>query len=187
MRRASVIWFTGLSGSGKTTIAGEVSRRLSEFGKKIKIYDGDTVRKKTNKHLTFTPEHILENNRSIARMCLKDLKEYDCIFVPIISPFFKCRRIAKDILKDSFYLVYVKASIKKVMQRDPKGLYKHASAGRIKNFIGLDKKVPYQAPKKADLVLDTEKEDVESCADRLFRFVNSLCNADKSRERNNEK
>ena len=171
-KSALVFWFTGLSGSGKTTIAQKARKELSRQHKKVRVYDGDAVRRRITGHLTFSPEHIEENNRIIARLCSKDTGRYDYIFVPIISPFSRSRRLAKKIIGGVFYLVYVKTSIREAMRRDPKGLYQKALDGKIKNFIGIDRNVPYQAPKRADLVLDTEREGIATSVNRLIRFIN---------------
>ncbi len=173
MKKASVFWFTGLSGSGKTTIVEQAQRLLAGFNKKIKVYDGDIVRKQINKDLTFSPEHIKENNKIIAELCLKDINsgQYDYIFVAVISPFQEAREKAKEIIGSSFNLIYCKSSLKEVISRDTKGLYKKALAGEINNFIGIDEETPFQPPKDAGLVLDTEKDDVKTCVDNLMKFI----------------
>jgi adenylylsulfate kinase len=174
MKRTLVFWFTGLSGSGKTTIAEKVARKLSKRNKKVKIYDGDTVRKLINKNLTFKPKDILKNNRIVAELCLKSTGKYDYILVPMISPFHKARELARKILKSSFFLVYVEASLQEVISRDPKGLYQKALVGEIKNFIGLDKNVPYEIPKRAHLVLNTETNNISASVSRFVKFVNLI-------------
>lgn len=176
MRKAMVLWFTGLSGSGKTTIANRASERLRRLNKKVKIYDGDVVREGINRHLTFSPEHIDENNRLIAAFCLENSPLYDYIFVPVISPFSASRESARKMIGDSFSLVYIKASLEEVIKRDPKGLYKKALAGEIKNFVGLAADVPYQTPDDADLTLDTEKNDIGTLVDELMGFIVSKTN-----------
>lgn len=175
MSRVLTFWLTGLSGSGKTTIIKETQRLLVKANKKIKVYDGDAVREQITKHLTFSPEHIKENNKIIAELCLKDINsnKYDYIFVAVISPFQESRDHAKEIIGSSFSLIYCKSSFEEVIRRDTKGLYKKALAGQINNFIGIDKKVPYQPPQGADLVLDTEAEDIKSCVTKLMNFINS--------------
>ncbi len=171
MSGALTFWFTGLSGSGKSTIVNKAAALLEKRNKRIEVLDGDVVRSQIHRYLGFTPEDIKENNRLIAEMCVKKRNLYDYIFVPIISPFAESRSEARRIIKDYFYLVYCKASLETVIGRDAKGLYKKALAGELDNFIGVDKKVPYQPPKDADLVLDTEKEDIETSVDRLVKFV----------------
>ncbi|MDD5356344.1 MAG: adenylyl-sulfate kinase [Candidatus Omnitrophica bacterium] len=175
MKKTLIFWFTGLSGSGKSTIVRRAAALLSRRGKKIKVYDGDTVRKKVNRHLSFSPRDIHENNKIIARLCLSDIKnnKYDYVFVAVISPFLRSRKQVKKIVGSSLYLIYCKSSINKVISRDPKGLYKKALSGRIKNFIGIDEKVPYQAPVRANLVLDTGNKSVSVCVKRFISFINS--------------
>ncbi|MCX5829731.1 MAG: adenylyl-sulfate kinase [Deltaproteobacteria bacterium] len=171
MKNALIFWFTGLSGSGKTTIVDGTIQRLSNRDIKIKIFDGDVVRKEINSHLTFRPKDISENNRIIADLCLKESHLYDYIFVPVIAPFRESRDEARRLLGDHFYLVYCKISLEEVIRRDPKGLYRKALSGEIDNFIGIHKEVPFQPPKDADLVLDTEGAGIESCVGRLIEFI----------------
>lgn len=173
-RHSPVFWFTGLSGSGKTKIVDTVCRDLLKAGKKVMVYDGDAVRSGINRNLTFSPADIKENNRVIAELCKRERERYDYIFVPVISPFSKIRRFAKEIIGDPFYLIYVKASLDEVIRRDAKGLYKKALTGEIKNFIGVSGDTPYQAPRNADLVLDTEAEDAGASANRLMDFIDSI-------------
>jgi|SRR3989339_2263690 len=173
MSKTLVFWFTGLSGSGKTTLVKEAESLLAGPKKKIKVYDGDLVRQQINKNLKFTPRDIKENNKIIAKLCLKDINSnrYDYIFVPVISPFEESRGQAKKILGSTFSLVYCRSSLEGVIKRDPKGLYKKALSGQLSNFIGIAKEVPYQPPANADLVLDTEKQDLKTCVTHLINFI----------------
>jgi len=173
MSYTSTFWFTGLSGSGKTTIASRAAQSLSEKDKKIEILDGDVIRKEIHGHLGFTPEDIKENNRLIAELCVKRKGLYDYIFVPIISPFAESRSLAREIIKDNFYIIYCKATLETVMERDVKGLYKRALSGGLDNLIGVDKRVPYEPPQDADLILDTAREDIEISVGRLIGFISS--------------
>jgi len=181
VKRAIVLWFTGLSGSGKTTIVARVAQALLQQNQRVKIFDGDVVRREIHAHLGFTPEDIRENNRLIAELCLKHQFSCDYIFVPIISPFEKARQMARQLLGEKFNLIYCKASLAQVMNRDPKGLYKKALAGKIEYFIGLDERVPYQPPNNAELVLDTATEEVEISANKLLAFINKISKARKQR------
>lgn len=178
MKEAMVFWFTGLSGSGKTTIAQQAAQSLSQEGRDVKVFDGDVIRKELHSHLGFTPGDIRENNKKIAELCLENESKYDYIFVPIISPFKDNRQYARQALKGSIYVVYCKVSLKEVIKRDPKGLYKKALDGKIENFIGMDNKVPYEAPEDADLILDTEHENIDSCVNKMILFVKSKEKAD---------
>lgn len=172
MKKALIFWFTGLSGAGKSTIVEGTIRRLSSRDIKIRVFDGDVVRKGINRHMTFSPEDIRENNRIIADLCLRERHIYDYIFVPVIAPFRESRKLARKLLGDHFYLVYCKASLEEVMRRDPKGLYRKAMSGEINNFIGLHNEVPYQPPEDAELVLDTGNDDAETCVVKLVDFIN---------------
>lgn len=168
---ASIFWFSGLSGSGKTTIVNLVVERLSDQKKKIRVLDGDVVRKERNHHLGFTPADIRENNRIISDICSKERPLYDHIFVPIISPFEDSRAYARKNLSPNFYLVYVKAPLETVIKRDVKGLYWKALQGKIDNFIGIHPDVPFETPKDPDLVIATDMESVTDSVNKLLNFV----------------
>ncbi len=170
MSKALIFWFTGLSGSGKTTIVNRMVEGLRQQNKKVKVFDGDVVRREKNNHLTFSPSDIKENNRLIVEMCLENRELYDYIFVPIIAPFQESRDYARRMLGPSFFLVYCSADLKTVSKRDPKGLYAKVKAGKIDNFIGIHKEVPYQVPDDADLVLETGKEDVLTSINKMTAF-----------------
>ena len=166
-----VLWFTGLSGSGKSTIANLFKEKLEAIGKKVKIFDGDDVRNTLHKHLGFTPEDIKENNRLIAGLCKAEMENYDFILVPIISPFKESRlNVRKELGKD-FIEVYIKCSLEECVRRDVKGLYKKAFSGEIKNFIGVDSSVPYEIPENPHLILNTEKEALERAVNKLLNLV----------------
>lgn len=168
---ALVLWFTGLSGSGKTTIAHELHKALEKANRKVLILDGDSIRSSVHRHLRFSPKDIRKNNALVAKLCVKYQGEYDVIIVPIISPFIKSRQNARRIVGHRFVEVYIKASLNKVIERDVKGLYKRAISGRIPNFIGIDPNVPYEEPLDPDILLDTEKEDIRTSTKRLLEFV----------------
>jgi adenylyl-sulfate kinase len=168
-----VLWFTGLSGSGKTTIAELVQKDLELSGKRVKVFDGDVVRTTLHKHLGFSPGDIKENNRLISELCLKHLKDYDYILVPIISPFRESRQKARELLKKDFIEVYTNCHLEKCIERDVKGHYKKALAGEIKNFIGIDKENPYEPPEKPEITLYTFKETPKESAEKILKFLGS--------------
>jgi len=168
---ATVVWFTGLSGSGKTTIADAAEAALRQRNKRVLVLDGDDIRNMTHRHLNFSPAEIRENNRLIADMCRNALPDYDVILVPIISPFKDSRLSVRTSLEDVFVEVYVQASLNVVIERDPKGLYRKALQGELSGFIGLDSSVPYEPPDSPEVVLDTETCDIESCVDSLVQFI----------------
>lgn len=150
-----VLWFTGLSGSGKTTIAQHLSKELQDLKKTVAIFDGDIVRSQFHKHLGFTPEDIKENNRLIAQLCLKNISSFDYIIVPIISPFSSSRELARKAIGSSFIEVYIQTSLEECIRRDVKGLYAKALRGKIPNFIGIDPNIPYQPPLSPEITINT--------------------------------
>jgi len=166
-----VAWFTGLSGSGKTTIAQRAEEILREGGRKVLMLDGDVVRTKLHRHLGFSPEDIRENNRLIVGLCEAAIAEYDLVLVPIISPFRESRAAARSALGRAFVEVYVQATLVEVIRRDPKGLYREAKQGRRSNLIGVSDELPYEPPITPELVLDTGKHDVETCARQLTEYL----------------
>jgi len=168
---ATIAWFTGLSGSGKSAIADKVAETLRDQGHEVRVIDGDDVRGTAHRHLGFSPEDIRENNRLVALLCQESLSQFDVILVPIISPFRDSRNAARSLLGKSFTEVYIKASLKEVMQRDPKGHYKAVREGTLTGFIGIDDQVPYEPPESADLVLDTESHGLEECANELVDLL----------------
>ena len=144
--KAKVLWFTGLSGSGKSTIANCISKKLIEFNYSVITLDGDEIRNSVHVHLGFSPVDILENNKKIAIICKDLLQNHDFILVPIISPFRKTRLNAKKIIGKSFVEVYIKSSLKTVINRDVKGLYKKALNGKIENLLVLTPWFPTNHP-----------------------------------------
>jgi len=166
-----VAWFTGLSGSGKTTIAVRASEILTERGLQVLSVDGDDIRATVHRHLGFSPADIRENNRLIADLCHESLPKYDVILVPIISPFKESRDAARVLLGDAFFEIYVRTSLEEAIRRDPKGLYRRALEGSLHGFIGIAIEVPYQPPDAAEITLDTENEDAEVCAQQLVSYL----------------
>ncbi|MBF0510808.1 MAG: adenylyl-sulfate kinase [Candidatus Omnitrophica bacterium] len=182
--KTKILWFTGLSGSGKTTIANGFFKKLEAQGQKIKIIDGDAVRGTLHKDLGFSPADIKENNRRIALMCQENVGQWDYILVPVISPFRESRDFARKLLGGAFVEVYIKTSLEECIRRDPKGLYKKALAGDIENFIGISKNTPYEGPKNPEVVVDTACEDIDAGVERIIRYMSSkegwvLCQKNK--------
>jgi len=170
---ATVAWFTGLSGSGKSAIADKVAETLRDQGHEVRVIDGDDIRGTAHRHLGFSPEDIRENNRLVALLCQDSLVDFDIILVPLISPFRDSREAARDVLGSAFVEVYVKASVQEVMRRDPKGYYKAIQEGKLTGFIGVDEHVPYEPPESAELVLDTETDSLQECASQLVGLLTS--------------
>lgn len=164
-----VVWMTGLSGSGKTTTAQEVERRLVEKGIPAYILDGDKLRHGLNHDLGFSDEDRKENIRRTTEVA-KLFKDAGMVtFVTLISPFEEAREMARASIGSDFMEVYVKADLETCQKRDPKKLYEKARKGEIQSFTGIDS--PYEVPKNPDLVLDTELWSEEECAEALFSAV----------------
>lgn len=161
------IWLTGLSGSGKTTIAQELKKRLHN-SRHIEVMDGDEIRKGLSRDLGFTKEDRNEHNRRVI-FCSKLLARNGVIVVvALISPYRETRAYAKEQIQNTFE-VFVKAPIDVCIERDPKGLYKKALAGEIKQFTGIDD--PYEEPLDADIVVETDKETVEVSVDKILSVI----------------
>jgi len=166
-----VVWMTGLSGAGKTTIAQETERRLLEAGVRAYIIDGDKLRRGLNSDLGFSDADRTENIRRAAQVANMFRDAGLVAIVTLISPFAESRENARRIIGRDFMEVYVKADIKTCIERDPKQLYKKALDGTIKAFTGIDS--AYEAPKNPDLVIDTERWHEEECAESLFSAIMS--------------
>jgi adenylylsulfate kinase len=165
-----LLWFTGLSGSGKSTIANAVEQELHRKGIKTYTLDGDNVRKGVNKDLTFSPEDRTENIRRIAEIANLMI---DCglvVLAAFVSPYKKDRENIKNIVKDvNFVEIYINASLKECERRDVKGLYKKARTGEIKNMTGIS--APYEAPEEPDIEINTEKETIENAVKRIVEYI----------------
>ena len=142
----------------------------------MRILDGDDIRNKIHVHLDFSIEGIKKNNCLIASLCRDKLYDYDCILISVIAPFRELRKENRRTIGDSYFEVYVKASLDTVIKRDTKGLYKKALNGQIENFIGIDQKVPYQEPLDSDLILDTEQYTSQELVNHLLNFYDAVCN-----------
>ena len=166
-QKSPVIWLTGLSGSGKSTIANELAIKLQEKGKLSYILDGDNVRMGLNKDLGFSDDDRKENIRRIAEVA-KLLSDAGIIVITaFISPFREERENAKDIIgRDNFLEVYVKADLSVCEERDPKGLYKKARAGEIPMFTGIDS--PYEEPTNPDIITRTDKQDIKESVEFIY-------------------
>ena len=165
-----IVWFTGLSGSGKSSIANLLEKRLTAEGRHAYILDGDNVRHGLNKDLGFTEAARVENIRRVAEVAKLMADAGLIVLVSFISPFQNERRLAREIAGDiSFAEVYVDTPLEVCEARDPKGLYKKARAGEIKNFTGIDS--PFEAPTNPELVLHGADEDVLALADKLHDWL----------------
>ena len=147
-----VIWFTGLSGSGKSTIANELDVELNKRGLRTYILDGDNVRMGLNKDLGFSPESRKENIRRISEVAKLFADSGTIVMTAFISPYREDRDSARDVIGSDYIEVFVNTPIEECIKRDPKGLYKKAIAGEIKGFTGID--APYEDPLSPEVTLD---------------------------------
>lgn len=165
-----VLWFTGLSGCGKSTIANTVDHMLNSQGVHTYVLDGDNVRHGLNKNLGFSPEDRTENIRRIGEVAKLFADAGVVTLTAFISPYRADRDQVREIMPEgSFIEVYVNASLETCEKRDPKGLYKKARAGEIKGFTGID--APYEEPEKAELVLDSDNKGIDELAKEVVEYL----------------
>ena len=168
-----LLWFTGLSGSGKSTIANFVEKELHRMGIKTYVLDGDNIRKGINSDLTFSPRDRTENIRRIAETANLMVDAGLVVLAAFVSPYKKDRDKIRDIVKDvNFVEIFINASVEECERRDVKGLYKKARAGKIKNMTGIS--APYEAPVNPDIEIDTEKETVETTVSRIIEYLTPI-------------
>ena len=163
------LWFTGLSGAGKTTISGHLETQLRERGSKLEILDGDVVRENLSKGLGFSKEDRDTNIRRIAFVADLLSRNGVPVITAAISPYAEIRDEAREMMGERFIEVYVKASVDTCAERDVKGLYAKAFSGEIKEFTGVSD--PYEAPESAEVVCDTESETPEESAAKLLGYL----------------
>jgi adenylylsulfate kinase len=169
-QRARAIWLTGFSGSGKSTIALGLERMLASNGYFTRVLDGDIIRTGINKNLGYSPDDRYENIRRIAEVNKLFIQTGIITINAFISPTHEIRALAKGIIGEPYFTeIYVDARLEECIRRDPKGLYKKAIEGKIKDFTGLD--APYEVPLHPDLVIHTEQLTEEQAVDFLFRFL----------------
>lgn len=160
-QRAKVIWFTGLSGSGKTTLASLLEKRLFELNYFCQILDGDNVRSGINRNLMFTDKDRIENIRRIAEVSKLFMNCGIILLCSFISPTNEIRQMAKDIVgEDDFLEVFIDTPLAVCESRDPKGLYKKARRGEIKNFTGIS--APFESPQDPFLKVDNTDPDMNN-------------------------
>ncbi|MEI8378706.1 MAG: adenylyl-sulfate kinase [Planctomycetota bacterium] len=168
--KGAVLWFTGLSACGKSTIANAVDYKLYLAGKHSFVLDGDNIRMGLNKNLGFSPEDRTENIRRIGEVAKLFAYSGTFALTAFISPYRDDRNKVREVLgAGEFIEIYVNASLETCEQRDPKGLYKKARAGNLPNFTGIS--APYEAPENAELVLDSDNKGIEALADEVIAYL----------------
>jgi adenylyl-sulfate kinase len=165
-----LLWFTGLSGAGKSTIANALDRALFERGYHTYLLDGDNSRHGLSRDLGFSPEHRVENIRRIGEVSKLFTDAGLIVLSAFISPYASDRALVRNLFPDGEFIeVFMDTPLATCEARDPKGLYKKARAGSIKQFTGIDS--PYERPVAAELVLDTSQLDVAACVQRLLDYM----------------
>lgn len=166
-QKPAIVWFTGLSGSGKSTSADALEKHLFRLGYNTYLLDGDNVRHGLCKDLGFTDQDRVENIRRVGEVSKLMVDAGLIVLVSFISPFIRERQMVRQMVEEGeFVEVFVNTPIDVCEQRDPKGLYKKARAGEIRNFTGIDS--PYEAPSNPEISIDTSKKDLPEIIDELM-------------------
>ena len=172
-QKACVLWLTGLSGAGKSTIANRIEKKLTATGRHTYLLDGDNVRHGLNKDLGFTAQDRVENIRRVAEVSRLMVDAGLIVLVSFISPFRSERRMARELFAPGEFLeVFVDTPLAEAERRDVKGLYRKARRGELKNFTGIDS--PYEAPENPEIRIDTTTLDPEQAADRIIAYLEAL-------------
>ena len=169
--KSGLVWFSGLSGSGKSTLAHQVEAILYQKGIRCYVLDGDNIRRGLNADLSLSPEDRKENVRRIAEVAKLMVDAGILVFAAFIAPYEESRRFVRELLSGwSYYECYVKCSLEVCEERDPKGLYKRARQGEIKNMTGIS--APFEEPQTPDLVVETDQCALEECVETVITFLN---------------
>ena len=169
-QNSKIIWFTGLSGSGKSTIAGRVEEMLNERGFLTYLLDGDNIRTGLNKNLGFSAEDRNENIRRIGEVSKLFIDAGVIVLTAFISPFKADRQLVRDLVaKGDFIEVFINCPLEICELRDPKGLYKKARAGEIKDFTGISS--PFEVPHRAEIEIRSDQMGVEQAAEKIVKLI----------------
>ena len=168
--KGCLLWFTGLSASGKSTIAHALCKHLIKLGINSYVLDGDNVRHGLNKDLGFSPEDRKENIRRIGEVSKLFIDAGLIIMTAFISPYREDRNNIRKLLKEGEFIeVFIKCPLQECERRDPKGIYKRAKAGEIKEFTGIS--APYEEPENPEIILKTDTMSIEECTKMLFNYL----------------
>ena len=167
--KSGVVWLTGLSGAGKSTIANQVERILFQQGYTVSILDGDTLRSGLNNDLDFTTEAREENLRRTGEVASLFADTGHIVLASFISPHHKGRESVRNIIGDNFYLAHIHADLDDCIERDPKGLYKKAIIGGIENFTGIGQE--YEKPTTVDITINTSSNSIAESTMKLTSFI----------------
>ncbi len=170
-QKSVIVWFTGLSASGKSTLANAFNRALFERNKQAYVLDGDNIRHGLNNDLGFDEASRKENIRRIGEVAKLFVDSGQIVLTAFISPYRADRQIVRELVEEGEFIeAYVKASVEACSERDPKGLYEKAKRGEIPNFTGVS--APYEEPENAEIILDTERYSIEECVEQLLAKLN---------------
>ena len=169
--KSGVVWLTGLSGSGKSTVATGVEKMMFEKGYMVTVLDGDTIRSGLNSDLGFCRQSREENLRRAAEVASLFASSGHIVLATLISPHQQGREFVKQIVHDNFHMVYIKADVEACVQRDPKGLYQKAKAGGIEHFTGIGQS--YEEPQSPNLVIDTTDQEIRKSQLMLMGYIES--------------
>ena len=165
-----ILWFTGLSASGKSSVANAFASTLFERGNQAFVLDGDNVRHGLNNDLGFDEVSRKENIRRIGEVSKLFVESGQIVLTAFISPYREDRQVVRKLVEEGEFLeVYVRCSVETCEQRDPKGLYKKARNAEIANFTGIS--APYEEPERPEFILDTERYSIEECVEQLTTFL----------------
>lgn len=169
-QKSAIFWFTGLSASGKSTLANAFNRALFDADIASYVLDGDNIRHGLNKDLGFDEESRKENIRRIGEVAKLFVDSGQVVLTAFISPYVADRQTVRELVEEGEFIeVYVKASVDACAKRDPKGLYEKAKRGEIPNFTGVS--APYEAPTQPEIIVDTEKYSIEQCVEQLLAYL----------------
>jgi len=169
-QKPCVLWFTGLSGSGKSTIANHLEQKLYQRAKQSYLLDGDNIRHGLCGDLGFSDRDRVENIRRISELCKLFVDSGEIVLAAFISPFRTDRAFARSLLGDGEFIeVFVDAPLSVCEERDPKGLYKKARRGEIHKFTGIDS--DYQTPSGAEITIDSAKNNPEECVEKILSYL----------------
>lgn len=164
-----VLWFTGLSGAGKTTLSQTVQHKLCAEGFQIYVLDGDIIRTGLCSDLGFSPQDRRENLRRVGEVAKLFADAGFIVISAFISPYSEDRQRVRNLTPNLFHNIYIKADVRTCEQRDVKGLYAKARAGEIKHFTGIS--APYEVPAQPDLIIDTMHHTVEESSAQLIQYI----------------
>ncbi|WP_027415620.1 adenylyl-sulfate kinase [Aneurinibacillus terranovensis] len=168
--KSGILWFTGLSASGKSTLANELEKRLYDRGLRTYLLDGDNIRHGINKDLGFSPEDRTENIRRIGEVAKLFVDAGIIVLTAFISPYKEDRNLARSLVNDGEFIeIYVKCSLEECEKRDPKGLYKKAKTGEIPQFTGISS--PYEEPDHPELIVETDKQSLEQSVEQVIQYL----------------